>query len=160
MAIHIVVVELTIFDSIDSQLINQLQYEFPLVKKPYEELANRLNISEDEVLSRVRRLYADGVIRDIGAIFNSNMIGLVSTLVALQVSEDTIDEAARIISSYAEVTHNYEREGDYNVWFTLTAASEEALTSTLTEIRERVRPSRYLSVPAKRVFKIKTNFRA
>jgi len=64
------------FDALDSQLINLLQYEFPLAKEPYRELATRLDTSEDEILARVRRLKADGVIREIGPIFNSKMIGL------------------------------------------------------------------------------------
>ena len=73
------------FDAIDSQLINLLQHEFPLTKDPYRELATRLDAPEDEILARIRRLKSDGVIREIGPIFNSRMIGLASTLVALRV---------------------------------------------------------------------------
>ncbi len=147
------------FDAIDSQLINLLQYEFPLVKEPYRELATRLDIPEDEILARVRRLKADGVIREIGPIFNSKMIGLASTLVALRVPEPAVDRAAQIINSYAGVTHNYEREGQYNIWFTLTAASEEGLASTLEEIEGTIRPLCSLVLPVKRVLKLKTNFK-
>jgi len=147
------------FDAIDSQLINLLQHEFPLVKEPYKELAKMLNTPETEILSRIRRLKANGVIREIGPIFNSEMIGLTSTLVALKVPEDTVDGAAQIINSYAGVTHNYEREGDYNIWFTLAATSGEALASTLEEIKEKIRPMHFLVVPIKRVLKIKTNFK-
>ena len=147
------------FDAIDSQLINLLQHEFPLVKEPYKELAKMLNTPETEILSRIRRLKANGVIREIGPIFNSEMIGLTSTLVALKVPEDTVDGAAQIINSYAGVTHNYEREGDYNIWFTLAATSGEALASTLEEIKEKIHPMHSLVVPVKRVLKIKTNFK-
>jgi len=157
--IHIAVVKLRAFDAIDSQLINLLQHEFPLVKEPYKELAKMLNTPETEILSRIRRLKANGVIREIGPIFNSEMIGLTSTLVALKVPEDTVDGAAQIINSYAGVTHNYEREGDYNIWFTLAATSGEALASTLEEIKEKIRPMHFLVVPVKRVLKIKTNFK-
>jgi len=157
--IHIAVVKLRAFDAIDSQLINLLQHEFPLVKEPYKELAKMLNTPETEILSRIRRLKANGVIREIGPIFNSEMIGLTSTLVALKVPEDTVDGAAQIINSYAGVTHNYEREGDYNIWFTLAATSGEALASTLEEIKEKIRPMHFLVVPIKRVLKIKTNFK-
>jgi DNA-binding Lrp family transcriptional regulator len=156
---HIVVVKLRTFDGLDSQLINLLQHEFPLVKEPYKELAKKLNTSEAEILSRTQQLKADGVVRDIGPIFNSKMIGLTSTLVAMKVAENTVKEAAQIINSYAGVTHNYEREGDYNIWFTLAAASEEGLASTLEEIKGRVHPLRFLVLPVKRVLKIKTNFR-
>ena len=147
------------FDAINSRLINLLQYEFPLAKEPYRELATKLGTPEDEILARVRRLKADGVIREIGPIFNSKMIGLASTLVALRVPEHAVNRAAQIINSYAGVTHNYEREGDYNIWFTLTAASEERLASTLEEIEGRIHPLRSLVVPAKRVLKLKTNFK-
>ena len=147
------------FDALDSQLINLLQHEFPLAKEPYRELATRLDTAEDEILARVRRLKADGVIREIGPILNSKMIGLVSTLVALRVPEHAVDNAAQIVNSYAGVTHNYEREGEYNIWFTLTAASEEGLASTLEEIKGRIHPSGSLVVPVKRVLKLKTNFK-
>jgi DNA-binding Lrp family transcriptional regulator len=147
------------FDAIDSQLINLLQHEFPLVKEPYRELATRLDTPEGEILARVRRLRADGVIREIGPIFNSKMIGLVSTLVALRVPEPAVDSAAQIINSYAGVTHNYEREGEYNIWFTLTAASEEGLALTLEEIRGKIDPLDSLVVPVKRILKLKTNFK-
>lgn len=156
---HTAGVKLKTFDAMDSQLINLLQHEFPLVKEPYRELAKKLNTSEAEILSRIKKLKAEGVIRDIGPIFNSKMIGLTSTLVALKVAENSVEEAAHIINSYVGVTHNYEREGDYNIWFTLTAASEEGLVSTLEEIKARVRPLRFLELPAKRIFKVKTNFK-
>ncbi|MGA2885169.1 MAG: AsnC family transcriptional regulator [Halobacteriota archaeon] len=147
------------FDAIDSRLINLLQYEFPLAKEPFNELAARLDTPEDEILARIRRLKAKGVIREIGPIFNSKMIGLVSTLVALRVPENAVDVAAQIINSYAGVTHNYEREGEYNIWFTLAAASDEALASTLEEIKGRIHPLSSLVVPVKRILKLKTNFK-
>ena len=147
------------FDALDSQLINLLQYEFPLAKEPYRELAMRLDIPEDEILTRIRRLKTDGVIREIGPIFNSKMLGLASTLVALRVPEHAVDRAAQIINSYAGVTHNYEREGEYNIWFTLTAASEEGLASMLEEIKGKIHPLDSLVVPIKRVLKLKTNFK-
>jgi len=87
------------------------------------------------------------------------MIGLTSTLVALKVPEDSVDGAAQIINSYVGVTHNYEREGDYNIWFTLAATSEEGLASTLEEIKKKVHPLLSLVVPVKRVLKMKTNFK-
>jgi DNA-binding Lrp family transcriptional regulator len=147
------------FDALDSQLINLLQYEFPLAKEPYRELATRLDTSEDEILTRIRRLKADGVIREIGPIFNSKMIGLASTLVALRVPEHAVDRAAQIINSYAGVTHNYEREGEYNIWFTITAASEEGLASMLEEIKGKIHPLDSLVVPVRRVLKLRTNFK-
>jgi len=146
------------FDAIDSRLINMLQYEFPLEKEPFKEIATRLDTPEDEILTRVRRLKADGVIREIGPIFNSKMIGLASTLVALRVPEHAIDRAAQIINSYVGVTHNYEREGPYNIWFTLTATSEESLASTLEEVEGKIKPDGLLVIPIKRVLKLKTNF--
>ena len=79
------------FDALDSQLINLLQHEFPLAKEPYRELATRLDTSEDEILTRIRRLKSDGVIREIGPV-NSRMIGLASTLVALRVLEHAVDQ--------------------------------------------------------------------
>jgi len=88
------------------------------------------------------------------------MIGLASTLVALRVPKHAVDSAARIINSYAGVTHNYEREGrvQYLV-YPYRAASEEGLASTLEEIKWKIHPLDSLVVPVRRVLKLRTNFK-
>ncbi len=145
-------------DAIDAQLIDRLQHHFPLVREPYKAIAEILGCTEDEILLRTRQLVADGVIRDIGPVFNLRALGFASTLVAFKVPSDLIDHSSTVINRYAGVSHNYEREGYFNLWFTLTAPTAEALASTLDEIIRFVRPEEVLNLPVLRTLKIKTRF--
>ncbi|MGZ4906981.1 MAG: siroheme decarboxylase subunit alpha [Halobacteriota archaeon] len=145
-------------DAIDAELIDRVQHHFPLVRKPYKAIAETLGCTEEQVLLRTRQLVADGIIRDIGPVFNLRALGFASTLVAFKVPSDMIDQASAVINGYGGVSHNYEREGHFNLWFTLTAPSAEALTSTLDEIMHLVRPEEVLDVPVLRTLKIKTRF--
>ncbi|MGZ4922199.1 MAG: siroheme decarboxylase subunit alpha [Halobacteriota archaeon] len=145
-------------DAIDAELIDRVQHHFPLVRKPYKAIAETLGCTEEQVLLRTRQLVADGIIRDIGPVFNLRALGFASTLVAFKVPSDMIDQASAVINGYGGVSHNYEREGHFNLWFTLTAPSADALTSTLDEIIHLVRPEEVLDVPVLRTLKIKTRF--
>ncbi|MGZ4903153.1 MAG: siroheme decarboxylase subunit alpha [Halobacteriota archaeon] len=145
-------------DAIDAELIDRVQHHFPLVRKPYKAIAETLGCTEEQVLLRTRQLVADGIIRDIGPVFNLRALGFASTLVAFKVPSDMIDQASAVINGYGGVSHNYEREGHFNLWFTLTAPSADALTSTLDEIIHLVRPEVVLDVPVLRTLKIKTRF--
>ncbi len=145
-------------DTIDAQLIDLVQYHFPVVREPYKTIAETLGCSEEEILLRMQRLVDGGIIRDIGPIFDLRALGFASTLVAFKVPSDAIDQAGAIINEYPGVSHNYEREGKYNLWFTLTAPSAEELASTLAEITHLIGPEHALDVPVLRTLKIKTRF--
>jgi DNA-binding Lrp family transcriptional regulator len=147
-------------DTIDVELIDLAQHHFPLVREPYKAIAKKLSISEDEVLSRMRRLVAEGIVRDIGPVFDLTALGFASTLIALKVPSEGVDHAAAIINGNAGVSHNYEREGEYNLWFTLTAPSPEELAAALNEIVHSIQPEKSLNVPVRRVLKLRTNFLA
>ena len=111
---------------------------FPLFKHPWLEIGHRLNISESEVISRLKRLIEAGAIVKIGPVFESSKIGLKSaTLVAMKVPKNKVEDVARIINDYDNVSHNYEREDEYNVWFTLAASSKNKLATTLNEIKQK-----------------------
>ena len=107
----------------DGVLLDALQTDFPICERPYGALGERLGLSEDECYRRVCALRERGVIRRIGAAFNSRTLGYVSTLVAFAVAEDSVDAAAEVVSASPFVTHNYRREGEFNLWFTLVAPS-------------------------------------
>lgn len=145
-------------DEIDKAILNEIQSEFPLASRPYRELGERLNISEEEVLSRVRRLKESGVIRRIGGNFHSSRLDFTSTLCAAKVPEDHIDDFVRVVNSYPGVTHNYLRSHPYNVWFTFIAEDMDRIEAALSEIADSTGAVEILNLPAKRMFKIRVDF--
>jgi DNA-binding Lrp family transcriptional regulator len=142
----------------DKALLNVIQQDFPVCPRPYAELAQELGEDEQEILRRVIGLKAHGTIKRIGAVFDTQRLGFASTLVAMHVPEERIDEVAEEINSYSGVSHNYKRAHHYNLWFTFAAESREALASTIDEIRVRNGIDDILVLPARKVFKIRVNF--
>ncbi len=106
-------------DPADQELLNALQWDFPLVPRPYAALAERLGNTEGELMERIRRVKDDGVLRQLSAIFDTRALGYGSSLVAAQVDPDRIDEAAAVISEHPGVSHNYKRNHDFNLWYTV-----------------------------------------
>src|SRR5947208_2596428 len=111
-------------DPVDSQLLNLLQTQIPLVERPFAVLGQQAGISEAEALERVKRLRnpappARPIIRQISAIFDSKSLGYETTLVAAKIAEDKLDAAAAIINKHPGVSHNYRRNHAFNLWYTL-----------------------------------------
>ncbi|MDD4890885.1 MAG: AsnC family transcriptional regulator, partial [Phycisphaerae bacterium] len=106
-------------DATDRLLLNRLQSGLPLAANPFDDLAGETGVSVPELLSRIDRLKRDGVIRQICAIFDTPSLGYRSSLVAGRVAPDRVSDAAAIVSRHPGVTHNYRRNHDYNLWFTL-----------------------------------------
>ncbi len=119
----------------DKALLNLLQQEMPLDSRPFQVLADKLDSDESTVLHRLEELKRDGYIRKIGPFFDSGKLGYNGTLVAVKVSEDSLEDVAQAINSYTFVTHNYQREGEYNLWFTLLTPDEDVKKEVLSEIR-------------------------
>ena len=145
-------------DSIDSSILNRIQSDFPITPRPFLTVANELGISEKEVLDRVKRLKADGIIRRIGGNFVPGKLGFVSTLCAARVPADEIDRFAEIVNRYPGVTHNYQRDNTYNVWFTFIAPSMEEIEENLKQIARESGIEDILNLPATKVFKIRAEF--
>ncbi len=143
---------------LDRRVLTTIQASFPIKPRPYAVLAGELGSSEAEVLASVRHMKAEGIIRRMGAIFDSHRLGYRSTLCAIAVPEERIDEVAALIGEYHNVTHNYEREDRYNVWFTLIAPNQARIEAILDEIAERTGIDDILDLPAIRLFKIKVDF--
>jgi siroheme decarboxylase len=121
--------------ALEKRLLNDFQHDLPLSATPYADIALQLGVSENEVLNTVRKLQDTGVISRIGPVFTPNRIG-VSTLAAMSIPAQELECTARIISAFPEVNHNYERDHEFNLWFVVTASSEEHLDIVLHEIEQ------------------------
>jgi len=145
-------------EKIDVQLLHALQYDFPLSKQPYQDIAVQLGITEQDTLSRIQTLQKTGYLRRIGASINSSKLGYVSTLVALQVKLDQMDDVIRLINDFSGVTHNYLREGEYNIWFTVIAPDATQLQAVLDKVGSAAGVEHLMPLPAKRIFKVNVKF--
>jgi siroheme decarboxylase len=143
---------------IDKKLLNILQNDFPLEREPFKEIANTLGMDESLVLSKVQELKDSGMLRRIGPVFDAKALGYSSALLAVKVPQDEETSAADFISSFKGVTHNYHRDDDFNIWFTLVATSTEELDKIIDRIKENIKPEKLIKLNAKKVFKIKGIF--
>jgi DNA-binding Lrp family transcriptional regulator len=141
-------------DVIDRRLLNLVQKGFPLVARPFAAIGERLGISEENALARTQRLKNAGIIRQISAIFDSRRLGYSSTLVAMDIPEQHIDESAGRISEHAGVSHNYKRDHSFNLWFTLTLPPGADLEAEVTQLSDVAPARRTRILPALRLYKI------
>jgi DNA-binding Lrp family transcriptional regulator len=145
-------------DPEDRLILNHIQRNFPVTHRPFLALARKTGMKEKEILGRVQRLKDLGIIRRIGASFSARAVGFSSTLCAARVPADKIKEFVSVVNSYPGVTHNYEREGEYNLWFTLIAPSRGKIAEILKEISRRTGVRGILNLPATKTFKIAVDF--
>jgi len=145
-------------DEIDSSILNRIQSDFPITSRPFLTVADELGLTEKEVLDRVARLKADGIIRRIGGNLVPGKLGFVSTLCAARVPADKIDHFAQVVNRYPGVTHNYQRDNTYNVWFTFIAPSRDEIEKNLEQIAKDTGIDDILNLPATKVFKIRAEF--
>ncbi len=146
-------------DEIDKTILNRIQADFPIDPRPFKVIADELELDEKQVVERVRRLRRKGIIRRIGGNFVPDKVGFVSTLCAARVPEHLVDTFARVVNSYAGVTHNYQRDNLFNVWFTFIAPSMEEIERNLEQIARETGVDDILNLPATRVFKIRAQFK-
>ena len=150
-----------VLDDIDKKLLQELQDNFPLVQHPWLSISEVLGISENEVLLRLERLTKEGVVERIGAVVDSAKIGLAAaTLVAIQVPEKEVEAVAQVINEYPNISHNYLRENQYNIWFTVSAPTMQEVDNTLSDIIRKtgIGPSNILNLPTEQRFKINVRF--
>lgn len=145
-------------DTTDRRLLNLIQKDFPLTAEPFEFLAGQLGVSQTEIMDRIDCLKKEGTIRRIGGSFNSKKLGYASTLCAMKVGNDAMEDTIQVINSYPQVTHNYLREHEYNIWFTIIAENEKKIEEIITEIKGLTGQNDIMNLPAERVFKIDVNF--
>lgn len=145
-------------NDMDRAILNLIQSDFPITPQPYLAIAQRLGFSEDDVIKRLGRLKKKGIIRRIGGNFVPEKLGFVSTLCAARVPEDKIQSFAVAVNRYPGVTHNYQRDNKYNVWFTFIAPSMEEIEENLENISQQTGIKEIINLPATKVFKIKAHF--
>ena len=122
-----------LLDDIDRRLLDEHQRGFPLCERPFAEVGRCLGIGEAEVIARLRRLTAAGAVSRVGAVLAPRRIGA-STLAAMAVPPERINEVAELVNTFPEVNHNYEREHRFNLWFVLTAPDRGDLEQVLDAI--------------------------
>jgi len=144
-------------DEIDKKILNLIQEEFPLHRRPYAEIGRQAGIGEKEAMDRVRRLKDAGIIRRIGVVFEPKKLDYTSTLCGAHVEEERLMDVVAAINKHTGVTHNYEREGSLNLWFTIIADKAEEIDAFIEDLERRFSLKIY-RFPKKRVFKIKTFF--
>ncbi len=145
-------------DPKDLKILEKIQDDFPLVSRPFERLAADLGLDEAEVISRLKRLKKEGILRHFGASIDSRRLGFVTTLCAVAAPPAERETIARKIARYPEVTHCYLRKHHLNVWFTLVAKDFEAVEGLLSRIASEtgLKPQHF---PAQRMFKLKAVFK-
>jgi DNA-binding Lrp family transcriptional regulator len=148
-------------DQIDLALLDALQDDLPLVSRLWNVIAERVGITESEILRRMKTLEEAGIIRGISPVLESRHLGLhAATLVALQVPEERMDEIAAMVSRYPEVSHNFRRDHSYSLWFTIAARDGEGIRRVLNEILQKtgIPVTDVLDLPTVKKIKIDVRF--
>jgi len=124
-------------DARDKELINALHGGVPIEERPYAAIAERLAMTEEEVIERLQRLLDDRTLTRFGPLYDAARLGGAFTLAAMAVPEDRFDEVAEIVNSFPEVAHNYAREHALNMWFVVGAERPERIVEVLSQIKDR-----------------------
>ena len=143
-------------NSMKDEILSRIQKKFPLAPRPFKEIADELNMSEEEVLAILQEQKKANIIRQTSAIFDTKRLGYISSLVAFKIAEDKISDAVKIINSHPGISHNYERNHDFNIWFTLAVApnSKFGLEKTLEILAKATGAEDYIMLPTLKLFKI------
>jgi len=120
---------------LDRALLDNYQHDLPVVERPFAAIAEQLGVSEATVIEQLRYLKRFGALSRVGPVLRPNRIGA-STLAALAVPHERLENVAALVSARPEVNHNYEREHEYNLWFVITAANRSQVDQTLLEIEQ------------------------
>jgi len=121
------------FTTLQKHLLNDFQRDFPLTPTPYRDIAASLGVAEEAVLGTLQAMMDRNMVSRVGPVFSPNRVGC-STLAAMSIPQAKLTEIAAFINTYPEVNHNYEREHPLNLWFVVTANSEERLGEVLAQI--------------------------
>jgi DNA-binding Lrp family transcriptional regulator len=146
------------FDVVDREVMNILQSDFPLVREPFSDIGKQCGVSEAECIDRVLALKHKNVVRQIGAIFDTRRLGYSSTLVAMRFPEEYLDRGAQILNAHPGISHNYARNGEFNLWFTLALPPGKKLSAEVEKLTRLCGAETARILPTIRFFKIGVNF--
>ena len=142
------------FTDEQKKVLDLVQRRFPLEEKPYRKLGDLIGISEAEVIDHIRELKENRVIRQISAIFNTSALGYKTSLVAMKVPPEKLDEVADVINQYPGVSHNYLRPGSYNLWFTIAVPPDRSLEEVVEILRRESCSHPTIILPAVKKYKL------
>lgn len=146
-----------LLDAVDRRILSLIQSSFPIDPRPYAVIGETVGIAEEEALTRVRSLRERKIIRRIGANFQSAKLGFRSTLCAAKVPDEALEAFTAEVNRHVEVTHNYLRDHEYNVWFTCIGPSWQTVCQLLDDITAATGIP-ILNLPADRLYKIRVDF--
>ena len=146
-------------DQTNKNILNRIQADFPIHPRPYKVLGEELGLSEDQLIDKIEQMKQEMIIRRIGGNFSPDRLGFYSTLCAARVDPDKIELFTTIVNAFSGVTHNYQRNHQYNIWFTFIAPSVQEIKERLETISQKTGVTEILNLPATHVFKIAANFK-
>ncbi|MGI0086452.1 MAG: Lrp/AsnC family transcriptional regulator [Nitrosotalea sp.] len=141
-------------DKTDKEILNEIQWTFPLVPRPYSEIAKKFQMSDEELMQRLQALKEAGIIRQLSAIFDTRRLGYKSALVAMAIDADKLDNVANQVNKHPGVSHNYERNHEYNLWFTLAVPPGSDLKSEIDKFSKLQGINKVRMLPTIKLFKI------
>ena len=141
-------------DALDKEILNEIQWIFPLVPQPYTEMAKKFKISEEQLMQRLIGLKKTGVIRQLSAIFDTRKLGYKSALIAMSIEPEKLDYVANQVNKHPGVSHNYERNHEYNLWFTLAVPPGSDLKAEVDKFSKLSGIKKTRLLPTIKLFKI------
>ncbi len=145
-------------DSVDQRLLGMLQAKFPLTSKPYADLGLGLGVAEDEVIRQIKQMRLKGLVRQISPVLDARRLGYKTTLVAMRVRETRLDRAAKFLTEHPRVSHAYERDHHFNLWFTLAVPDTADIDAELLRLADMIEAEAAFDLPTVKLFKLRTYF--
>ncbi len=146
------------FSAAEEHILDIIQSDFPLTVRPYSAIGRIVGENEDEVLNILQSLKTRNIIRQISAIFNGKFLGFNTALISFQLPEQALENAARIVNAHPGVSHNYQREHPFNLWFTLSVPDELNLEQHVRTLARRASCACFLYLPGVKTFKRRVQF--
>ena len=138
----------------DKELLNEIQWTFPLVTRPFDAIAKKFDTTPEIIKEKLNNLKEIGVLRQLSAIFDTRKLGYTSSLVAMEIEHDKLDYVASQINRHPGVSHNYERDHQFNLWFTLAVPPGADLNAELEKFNVLKGIKKVRMLPTLQLFKI------
>ena len=145
---------MTSMDELDKEILNEIQWSFPLVTRPFDAIAKKFTTTPEIIKERLNHLKELGVLRQLSAIFDTRKLGYTSSLVAMEIESDKLEYIASQINRHPGVSHNYERDHQFNLWFTLAVPPGTDLKTELEKFNVLKGIKKVRMLPTLQLFKI------